>query len=346
MYYILHGEEEFTRSEQVNKLKARVMEDGLGDLNIAELDGRHLTLRELREACDPLPFLSERRLVIVEGMLSRLGPRPRGRRGQEAAPIPESDKELAQALLAYLPDLPPTTRLVFVEHRALPKRHPILKGVSSDEAYVQQFDLPDAGRLPRWITARSKQKGAEIERSAASRLAEYVGPNLRQLDTELEKLAAHANWSRPISERDVKRLVSASFESNIFGLVDALGLRQRRQAVNELQRLAENGANELYLLTMIERQIRLIISVKELVEEERQPLDAAQKQLRISHRFIVEKLSRQARRFKMRELEGILRSLAGIDQSIKTGQIDGMLALELLVVEVCSQGHSAPVRRR
>ena len=160
------------------------------------------------------------------------------------------------------------------------------------------------------------------------------------MDSELEKLAAYVDWQRPIDERDVQCLVSASFEANIFALVDALGLRQRRQAVGELQRLAENGANELYLLTMISRQIRLLLSVKELVEEEHLPLETVQKQLRISHRFIVEKLARQGRHFKMRELEVILSRLVRIDQAIKTGKIDGMMALELLVVEVCGQGHA------
>ena len=159
MFYILHGEEEFTRSEQVAKLKERVMVDGLGDLNVTELDGRRLTLRELQDVCNTLPFLSERRLVVVEGMLQRLG--PRSRKGKEAQQTSESDKALAEELMAYLPQLPPTTRLVFVEPKTLPRNHPALKQAGKiKDAYVHQFDVPDAGKLSRWIQRRAQKQGS------------------------------------------------------------------------------------------------------------------------------------------------------------------------------------------
>ena len=94
MFYIFHGEEEFTLSEQVGQLRHRVAEAGLGDLNITVLDGTKVGFDELRAACDTMPFLGDRRLVIVEGLLSRLetqegasgrGKRPRRRRAREAS---------------------------------------------------------------------------------------------------------------------------------------------------------------------------------------------------------------------------------------------------------------------
>ena len=42
MFYILHGDEEFLRSEEVARLKAEILSDGMGDLNITTLDGRRV----------------------------------------------------------------------------------------------------------------------------------------------------------------------------------------------------------------------------------------------------------------------------------------------------------------
>ena len=324
MFYVFHGEEEFTRSEEVTRLKQLVAETGLGDLNIAVLDGRRLQLGALMDACNALPFLGDRRLVIVEDFLARFEPS-----------ATSAERDLPHKLVAYLSDLPATTRLVFVDNKTLSKRNPVLKGVGKiPDSYQRHFALPGSRDLHLWIETRVRVKGTTIAGPAASLLASMVGPNLRMLDAELEKLAAHAGYARPIADSDVRQLVSAAHESSIFALVDALGLRQRQAAMRELHALIEDGANELYLLAMIARQVRLILSVKDLAERGMQP-EELRRTLHISHRFILEKLSRQARQFSMEELEGLLERLLGIDHFIKTGRADGALAIEMLVLETC-----------
>ena len=85
MFYVYHGEDEFSRSEEVAQRKQQVMAAGMGDLNITELDGRRLTFEELVNACQAVPFLAERRLVIVHDLLQRFdgarAARGTGRRG-------------------------------------------------------------------------------------------------------------------------------------------------------------------------------------------------------------------------------------------------------------------------
>jgi len=69
MYYVFHGDEEFRCSQAVAKLKAQIISDGMGDLNIVVLDGSKVGLGELVGACNAVPFLTDRRLVIVEVFL-------------------------------------------------------------------------------------------------------------------------------------------------------------------------------------------------------------------------------------------------------------------------------------
>jgi len=347
MYYVFHGDEEFRCSQAVAKLKAQIMSDGIGDLNIVVLDGNKVGLGELIGACNTVPFLTDRRLVIVEGLLGRLEARvsSRAKKREKSRSPSASELEYADKLAAYLPDLPPSTRLVFMERRRLSPHNPILKqATDSSEAYVREFKQPGSGALQDWIRRQARRKGADITGDAVRMLISFVGQNMRLLDQELEKLVALVNYSGTITGDDVKTLVHATHDPNIFSLVDALGLRDRQRAMLELQELLATGASDLYLLAMMTRQIRLILSVKDLVEEKGLAPDATRRELRISHRFILEKLLRQARWFSIEELEMIQRRMLGIDQAIKTGNIEGSLALELLVVEVCRRESDAPKR--
>jgi len=343
MFYVLHGDEEFGRSEAVSRLRAQVVSDGMGDLNIIVLDGRKVKLNELIDACNAIPFLTERRLIIVEGLLQRFEPKASSRREEKAAARSPADRDYADGLATYLPHLPPSTRLVFVETRELSARNPILKeALASNDGYVREFKPLKGTALEEWVRRRSRQKGAEITRPAAKTLVSCAGDSLRQLDQELAKLAGYVNYSRPITDDDIRALVSAAHDANIFALVDAMGMRDRERAMRELQELLASGASDLYLLTMVARQVRLILSVKDLAQEKGLGPDQIRRELRISHRFILDKLLKQARWFDLEELESIQRRILGIDQAIKTGRIEGALALELLVVEVCRRRAETP----
>ena len=114
-----------------------------------------------------------------------------------------------------------------------------------------------SGKLESWLRERTQAKGVGINPQAAALLLSLVGQDLRRLDQELEKLSAYVDYAHPIAPDDVRALVSGTLESNIFALVDALGLRQRRRGLAQLEQLlADPNAHELYVLAMIARQIR------------------------------------------------------------------------------------------
>jgi len=335
MLYILHGEDEFTRSEQLAQWKALLGDPAVASLNTTVLDGRKVTLPNLVEACDALPFMSERRLVAVEGFWSRLEPPDGGKTKGSRRAISASDTVFVKGLMEYLPRLPDTTRLVFVESCALSKGNAAFKLASGDANAVHVKEFPQlTGRdLSRWIEDRMKVKGGVIEPRAAQQLAELVGGDQRQLDQELDKLLAYANFERPVNADDVHNAVSAKHLVDVFDLVDAIGLRRGEAALRHLHQLLDAGAAPMYLLFMIVRQFRILLQVKELLSQ-RATVAEMQRQLGIRHAFIVEKASRQARNYSMERLESIYLQFSRVEQQIKTGEIEELLALDLLVAEL------------
>lgn len=319
-FYVFHGNDEFTRAETVAEFKRKLGPPDTVELNTTYLEGKKLSLAELRHACDAIPFLADKRLVIVDGMLSWL-------QGQKAA---SGDVD---ALLDYLPRLPDTTRLVFVEDKSLPAKHPVLKlAQKADQGYVKQFEPPKNKALPGWIVKRAKKHGSEIEPRAAHQLAAVVGDDLRLLDQEILKLAIYTNGERPITTDDVDALTPYVQEAIVFDMVDALGRRDGPTAAQTLHRLLETGEHPMGLLAMIVRQFRLLIQVHEL-KRRGENANSIARIIKL-HPFPTKKLYSQANYFTAAQLEKVYRHLLETDVAIKTGQIDVEVALDLLVAGI------------
>lgn len=333
MYYIFHGEDEFSRSEQIQKMRAQMGDPQFADLNITYLDGRKLTFGELTHACDAVPFLSDQRLVIVEGLLARVEPR-RKKSGEEAGEESEEETnpDLAKDIIAYLPRLPETTRLVFSEAKLLAKSNPVLKYATGDKnASIKEFTAPDTRALPRWIVDRVKQKGGTIEPAAVSELVTHIGNDLRLLDNEIEKLLTYRTH-QPIRAEDVRTLVTSVTESSVFELVDAIGRRETHTALQLLHHQLAHNAAPIYLLAMITRQFRLLLQWRDLTERGAS-FEQASAHLKL-HPFVARKVAEQARNFSLVQLEAIYHQLLDTDVAIKTGRREPMLALDVLVVEL------------
>ena len=321
-FYVFHGPDEFTRAETLDNFKRRLGSPDTVSLNTTILDGKSLTVAELHHACDAVPFLSEKRLVIVENWLARLT----SQKGQ---------KKSLDALADYLPHLPATTRLVFVERKSLPVSHPIVRLAKRDErGYVKQFDALDAKALPGWIKKRARKYGGEIEPQAAHQLAAVVESDLRLLDQEIAKLATYTNAERPITKDDVNRMVPYAQAAIIFDMVDALGQRNGPTASQTLHSLLEAGEHPLGLLGMIVRQFRLLIQVKELKANTATPRSVS-KSLGL-HPFPARKLYNQATHFTAEQLETVYRHLLDTDVAIKSGKIEAEVALDLLVAGIAA----------
>ncbi len=323
-FYVFHGDDELTLAETVAELRQRLEGSGMADLNTAVLDGQKVTLTELRNACEAIPFLSDRRLVIVEGLLSRL--QQRGER-------------FLKGLLALPPRLPETTRLIFVEDRALPDDHPVLQlARRHPRGYVRRFDPPQPGELPRWITQRARRHGGRIAPQAAARLAETIGADLRLLDQEIRKLVTYVGSEREIGVEDVALLVPYVRQAVVFDLVDALGHRDGRTAASTLQRLLDGGEHPMGILAMIVRQFRLLIQVAELRRAGENSASIAR--ILGLHPYPARKLYAQSANFTLAQLEQIYRHLLATDAEIKQGSLTPEIALDLLVAGLT--GRSGP----
>lgn len=312
MFYVFHGDDSHSQKETLATLQAKLGDPEMLSLNTTRFSGS-VSLSELRHACDALPFLAKARVTIVENLLAT-----------------KPDKKFMEALLAYLPQVPETTRLFFLESSSLPAKHGLLRLANEIKGgYAKEFSRPQGVMLERWIRERVAEKKGLISPHAVQLLAANIGNELEILDNELEKLVMYKGEAHTIESDDVNLMCPYVAEANIFDLVDALGNRNGRRAAILLQKKFNEGVEPFFLFSMFVRQFRLLIQVKECADAGMRPPEIA-KAIR-QHSFVVGKLYQQCRGFSMEQLEQIYRHLLDVDVGVKIGRNDMMTALNLLV---------------
>jgi DNA polymerase-3 subunit delta len=331
--YVLYGEDTFSRDEAVRSLKERMRALPAGEHNIAELDGAETTVAALRAAADVVPFLSDRRMVIIRGLIGRLqgggGVRRRGRSKSSEAHAPDE----FEALLAYLLRVPDTTSLVFVEAQGI-QPAPVVEAIPRGRALAKEF--PREIDIADWIRKRAVGIGVELDESAVRELAMMGGEDLRRLDGEIRKLAAYTN-GRTVSRADVQDLVVGR-DIAIWALLDALADRRRDRALAALRRLYRQGESPEALLARdiapLYRRLLLAKELSLLSRHERASVDLAA--LGLNPRTLP-RLTDQAARFEREEIERALDLLLDLDRQVKTGETQAESAVELLVIQLCSR---------
>ena len=312
MFHLFHGQDTYSQRETLAGLLAKEGDADMLSLNTTRLDSK-VTFSELQSACDAMPFLSRVRVVLVQDLFSGI-----------------PDKAFMEKLEAYLPNLPPTTRLIFLESQSLSDSHRIIRLAEKEKiGYVKKFELPKGSELERWVRNHVEDRGGRIAPQAANLLAVNVGGDLLAMTNEIEKLVLYKGADATIEAADVELLSPYAAEGNIFDLVDALGNRQAARAAELFQKKINEGVDPFYLFSMFIRQFRLLLQTRSLLDSGERPAGIAE-QLK-QRPFVADKLARQARNFTLPQLEQIYGRLLEIDVDVKTGKADLLTALYLLV---------------
>ncbi len=315
MLFLIYGSDEYGRSEALAALKARVPAE-VADLNVTTLDGRRATLDDLATACEAMPFLADRRLVIVYDLLKH----------QKAG----KDRD---DLRAYLERVPDACDLVFLESDDVDKRSSLFTFLKK-HAEIRECMPREGAELLRWLHDRAKHLGVTLDTDAAQRLTLLAGNDGRLLVTELTKLATFVGHGGHITVRDVDLLVADTQEQNLFAFIDELSARRRSAALTALRRLLDDGQAAQYILFMMARQVRILLGVKDLAAQRLRPDDIA---TRLGQKpFVVRKAIEQARGFSLADLQRLHQRLLELDHASKTGRAEIEAGLELIVAGLCS----------
>lgn len=333
MLLILMGEDMFSMRQTLADIKRGLGDPALLEINTAQLEGQKLTPDELTAVCEAMPFLSEKRLVVVAGLLERFESRARAGRKRKNQPVSGPQAE-SQAFAGRINRIPGSTALVLMDNTIIKNSNPLLSEIAAG-AEVRTFPSLKEARLKQWIRHWVAEGGGSIAPEAVDMLARLIGGDLWMMSQEIDKLMLYA-VGRRIEGEDVGRVTSHSQETNVFAMVDAIIDFKSGIAEQLLHQLLQRGATPAYLMTMLARQMQLIARTKELRNQHR-PEAEIQRRLGLASEFALRRTLEQAARYPAGRLRGVYRALVEADLSIKTGRRDGELALTILVAELCQR---------
>ncbi len=332
--YLFYGPEDLLIRDAVDRIRSSLVTPSLEQVNLTIIEDNAITADNIINACETLPIMDEKRLVIVKDLILA---RP-GKKG-----LGKGDVERLQSYLANLPDY---TCLIIVMKTKPDMRTKIMKNIKK-AGHIIEFNKLRPQVLAKWITKRLDISGKTITMPVLNRFIELIGyqnrdsdKTLDDVDNEIKKIVEYSKDRTMITLEDVETLAPENLDTNIFKLVDSVGGRDIPKAFMLLEHLKRSGEPPVKVLFMIARQFRLLLQVSLLRGRELSHRDISSK-LRLPP-FVTASLIRQSANFTQGDLKTALKECGKMDVLIKSGRMEPWLALELLVT---ASGNQKSVHR-
>ena len=289
------------------KQLVRAAISGDDTMNYNYFEGKGLDVNELISLADTMPFFSERRLILIEdsGFF----------------------KTSSEALAEYLPTMPDTTCIVFVEE-AVDKRNKLYKKVK-DLGHIAEMKRQDSAQLARWAATILAQNGRKITPSTMNLFLERVGDDMENIRMELEKLISYTMGSEVVTAEDVKVITTVQITNKIFDMVAAITAGKTKRAMDLYEDLLTLREPPMRILFLIARQFNQLLLARELQASGADRGTVASK-LKVPP-FVAGKLSSQAAAFTKEQLISYVRTCVDAEEAVKTGRMGDRLAVELLI---------------
>ena len=306
--YFFFGEEPYYTDQLTAIILRTVNPPEARDFDCDVFQAEEVDVAKVVAAASSFPMMAERRLVVLKSV-------------QKCS---SGEKE---SLAAYIRAPSEATCLVLTAGK-IDRRQTFYASLIKNTVWVESKPLYD-NQAVKWVELRIKENGFRISEEAASLLVRFTGNALWTLANEVEKLITFCWDKRSVEVSDVAELAGFSRKYNTWELSDSLGQKQFDRAVGILQRLMQEKQSPVGLIMEWTRRIVLLMRIRVLLDKGEVP-ERIQNRLRLSP-FFSRMYTQQAGRYSLPELEKACRSLAGADEGIKTGTLEPLAALVLVM---------------
>lgn len=300
---VIFGDEEYQKSAALRSALAELLPPDVDrSMALCEYDGTRPeedggpTLARVMDDLATLPFLADRRIVVV----------------QEADKFISTWRERLENYLAR----PHASATLVMICRSFMKTTRLYKAVAA-VGRVHECKKLNGRALVEFVQSEFARLGKRAAPSVAPRLVELVGAEQGVLAGEVEKLTLYALDRASVTEQDVDELVGLSREEKIFAVMDAAALGRLPQALTLWQNvLSTDPAAAFRALGGITFVLRRWLTAHTLVEEGQSPRAIAPRVMMWGREAELEQI---LRRLPDRTVRRLLAATADLDSQVKTG---------------------------
>ena len=324
---LFDGDEEYTKDSALAQLRAKLLPEGLEEMNETLL-GAAATANEIVDACEMLPFLATKRLVVVRG--SSLVQKVTG----------SGKDEGTDRLLAYIDKLPEHVQLLFFCRGKADRTKKITARIEAMSGRAEFAPLDEKDKQ-MWLTRELKAHNKYMSKPAGDLFLSRVDPLLTPTLQDLQKLLAYVGERMNIEEEDVEAVVAPTVEDRLFTLFDHLINGNAQGALTILKHiLSQKDTDTVQLLSPLTNRIRQMYYYKTLkakgyADREILPVTG----IRSNILWLYEK---QTRAFSEKQLKEYLELCIRMDFEFKSGRISDDNALDTIIMAVINRKAKLP----
>ncbi|GGE43464.1 DNA polymerase III subunit delta [Pullulanibacillus camelliae] len=321
--YVLYGTEAYllqTLRQQIIQF-ALARDEQAFDMSTYNMEEQPVELAV--EDANTLPFMSEKRVVLLDNCFFLTGDTKKRK-------VEHHLEQLADYVASPSPD---TVMILIAPYEKLDKRKKLVKSLEKEAKVFELNTLTDQ-MLYQILSDEAQQHSVEYTKAAHNRLLAVSGTNTSILVNEVKKLSLYAEGRQAIDERLVEQLASRTLESDVFAMVDRIMHRDAQGAFRILSDLFQQKEEPVKLLALIMRQFRITFQT-DLYQKQGFMQKQIASRLKL-HPYAIKIAGEQTKQYGEQALKKALILCSDTDVAIKTGQIDKMVGLQLLIQKLVS----------
>ena len=326
--YLFYGKEYYLIENAIKEIKS-TLNDSMIDFNLDIIDGKEVNLDELISSIETLPFMDDRKIVILKDFELL--------KGKKKNFSDEDEKYFTE----YIENIPETTTLVFIVYGDIDKRKSLVKNISKNGIVFNCDKLSDMD-LFKWVKKKFESNNVIIDNSQIMYFINSEGyldrnseKTLLDLENEINKISLFVGKENKVTNDIIDKLSHKKVENDIFKLIDYIGQKNSSDAIKILNDMLHEGESVFGIFSMISRQFTVIMQVRQLQIQGYSNKSIAER-LKI-HPFAVGKAIKQTKNFSDEIIIDILNSILESDFKIKNGLIKDTLSIEILISKYCKR---------
>ncbi|MBN1618575.1 DNA polymerase III subunit delta [Candidatus Dojkabacteria bacterium] len=311
MIYLFHGKNSFLSSLEFHRIQEQIVNSFEQDrraVNVIKFDGSTSDPSVITTEIETPSMFSDTKVFMMK----------------RVSESPEKD-QLNEYLIKLLEDKDPNEILIW-ENNKVRSNTRLFKAFKK---HGKIYEAPELNKrtFRTWAKQQLSTQEVNVDSNALDIFMQRVNYNPERFVKETEKLKLLP--AKIITVEIIDKVCPDTLEHTIWELIDSINEQQNSKAATILNKLLNQGNDAYFILSMLGRNLRLLLLTK-ILQSENKTSGEISKILKIPP-FSIYSVSRSAQNISLSKIKKIYDKIINIDYSAKTGQIDINLALNILL---------------
>ena len=309
--YYLFGEDSYS-IETTYKIIEKYVEPFIAsDFDKETYYGENQTFSNIAGLASTFPFGSEKKLITLK-----------------QAEKPRDKKEIVN----YLKSPADFSVLVFLHDGTITNPETEPYKTLAKQGYLFEAKELKADALIQWLISYVEKKGKTISYDNAQLLTDISGDNRTTLESQLEKIILYIGDSKEITIESIRGLSTSLKQYTIFDLQNAIGKKNKANALKVAHNLLKNGSEPIQIIAMVNKYFTGLARLTELTASNTNEYQIAR--VLGTHPYYLKDYHSARRLYSDKQLINVFSALLKADLSVKTTSIDDYTLISVLLAEI------------